>query len=92
MRLIERGHAVAVLAGTPRVHAHAVQSWAIRTRMPQLAVHPDAFVRPSPAGNGLGGITGSTAAAVSVCEAAGYDNRDRLKRLVLGKARPLSPT
>ena len=73
MRLIERGHRVAVLAVDPSSARTRGSILGDKTRMPQLAVHPNAFVRPSPAGGGLGGITGSTAAAVSVCEAAGYD-------------------
>ena len=73
MKLIERGHRVAVLAVDPSSARTGGSILGDKTRMPQMAVHPSAFVRPSPAGGGLGGITGATAAAISICELAGYD-------------------
>ncbi len=73
MKLIGQGHRVAVLAVDPSSARTGGSILGDKTRMPQLAVHQNAFVRPSPAGGGLGGITGTTAAAVAVCELAGYD-------------------
>lgn len=71
--LLRRGHRVAVLAVDPSSARSGGSILGDKTRMPSLAVAADAFVRPSPSGIGLGGITGSTAAAVSLCEAAGFD-------------------
>ena len=42
-------------------------------RMPKLASHPDAFVRPSPARGHLGGLGAATAEAIELCEAAGFN-------------------
>ena len=44
-----------------------------KTRMDELARHPMAFIRPSASGETLGGITGRTREAISLCEAAGYE-------------------
>ncbi len=73
MVLIANGKRVAVLAVDPTSARTGGSILGDKTRMPQLAVHPDAYVRPSAAGFGLGGITAATASAVQVCEAAGYD-------------------
>lgn len=71
--LLDRGHRVAVLAVDPSSARSGGSILGDKTRMPSLAIAPDAFIRPSPSGIGLGGITGSTAAAVALCEAAGFD-------------------
>lgn len=44
-----------------------------KTRMPELAKHTNAFIRPSPSGNVPGGIANTTRRAMLLCEAAGYD-------------------
>ena len=44
-----------------------------KTRMARLAVDPNAFVRPSPAGQTLGGVTRTTRETMLLCEAAGFD-------------------
>ena len=44
-----------------------------KTRMPNLSVAPEAFVRPSPSAGSLGGVARRTREAVLVCEAAGHD-------------------
>jgi len=44
-----------------------------KTRMERLAVDPAAFIRPSPAGGTLGGVTRTTREAMLLCEAAGFD-------------------
>jgi LAO/AO transport system kinase len=41
--------------------------------MDALAVNPNAFIRPSPAGKSLGGVTRSTRESIILCEAAGFD-------------------
>jgi LAO/AO transport system kinase len=43
-----------------------------KTRMGRLIANPRAFVRPSPSGAAQGGIATTTAEAVLLCEAAGY--------------------
>jgi LAO/AO transport system kinase len=44
-----------------------------KTRMSRLAVDPKAFIRPSPAGKTLGGVTRATRETMLLCEAAGFD-------------------
>jgi LAO/AO transport system kinase len=41
--------------------------------MERLARQPDAFIRPSPTGNTLGGVARRTRETILVCEAAGFD-------------------
>ena len=71
--LIKQGHSVAVLAVDP---TSAVTGGAIlgdKTRMETLAFAEKAFVRPSPAGKTLGGVTRRTRESLLLCEAAGFD-------------------
>ena len=44
-----------------------------KTRMEQLSVHEQAYIRPSPSSGTLGGVAEKTREAMLVCEAAGYD-------------------
>jgi LAO/AO transport system kinase len=41
--------------------------------MNELATDPNAFIRPSPSGNFLGGVAQRTRESIFLCEAAGYD-------------------
>src|ERR1700759_4703717 len=41
--------------------------------MPQLAAHPDAYIRPSPTSGTLGGVAKATRETVVLLEAAGFD-------------------
>ena len=71
--LTEAGHRVAVLAVDPTSQRTGGSILGDKTRMDRLAVDPNAFVRPSPAGATLGGVTRTTREVMLVCEAAGYD-------------------
>ncbi|MEI6048048.1 MAG: methylmalonyl Co-A mutase-associated GTPase MeaB [Bacteroidota bacterium] len=44
-----------------------------KTRMEQLGIHPDAFIRPSPTSGTFGGVARKTREAIILCEAAGFD-------------------
>jgi LAO/AO transport system kinase len=44
-----------------------------KTRMEQLSVHPQAFIRPSPTTGALGGVARKTRETIILCEAAGFD-------------------
>ena len=44
-----------------------------KTRMEQLSREPNAFIRPSPSGGTLGGLTRKSRETLLLCEAAGYD-------------------
>ena len=60
VRLIERGHKVAVLAVDPSSSRSGGSVLGDRTRMADLAVTDQAFIRPSPTGNHLGGVARAT--------------------------------
>ncbi len=71
--LIGRGHRVAVLAVDPTSRRSRGSILGDKTRMEDLSRAPQAFIRPSPAGATLGGVTRRTAESLLVCEAAGFD-------------------
>ncbi|MHA1599307.1 MAG: methylmalonyl Co-A mutase-associated GTPase MeaB [Alphaproteobacteria bacterium] len=71
--LIEAGHQVAVLAVDPSSQRSKGSILGDKTRMEALARAEAAFIRPSPAGSTLGGVTRRSREAVLVCEAAGFD-------------------
>ena len=71
--LTGQGHQVAVLAVDPTSAVSGGSILGDKTRMEALSVNPKAFVRPSPAGTTLGGVTRRTRESLLLCEAAGYD-------------------
>ncbi len=73
LRLAEQGHRVAVLAIDPSSAVTGGSILGDKVRMEKLCRHPHAFIRPSPSGGSLGGVTRKTREAILVCEAAGYD-------------------
>lgn len=73
VQLADAGHRVAVLAVDPSSARTGGSIMGDKTRMPRLTVHPRAFIRPSPSGGTLGGVTRRTREALLLCEAAGYD-------------------
>lgn len=73
LHLIDQGHRVAVLAVDPTSRRSGGSILGDKTRMEDLSRHPDAFVRPSPAGETLGGVARRTREAMLLCEAAGFD-------------------
>jgi LAO/AO transport system kinase len=73
MALIRQGHKVAVLAVDPSSTRSGGSIMADKTRMEQLAIQADAYIRPSPSGGTLGGVARKTRETMLVCEAAGFD-------------------
>lgn len=73
MALTQRGHKVAVLAIDPSSTVSGGSILGDKTRMEQLSVNPNAYIRPSPSSGTLGGVAEKTREAMLVCEAAGYD-------------------
>ena len=71
--LIKLGHSVAVLAVDPSSAVTGGSILGDKTRMETLAFSEKAFVRPSPAGRTLGGVTRRTRESILLCEAAGFD-------------------
>lgn len=71
--LIGQGHRVAVLTIDPSSTVSGGSILGDKTRMEQLSVHPQAYIRPSPSSGTLGGVAEKTRDAMLVCEAAGYE-------------------
>jgi LAO/AO transport system kinase len=67
------GHRLAVLAVDPSSSRSGGSILGDKTRMAELARHERAFIRPSPAGDTLGGVARRTREAMVLCEAAGAD-------------------
>ncbi|MGH3959871.1 methylmalonyl Co-A mutase-associated GTPase MeaB [Mycobacterium sp.] len=73
MYLIGHGHRLAVLAVDPSSTRTGGSILGDKTRMQRLAVHPEAYVRPSPTSGTLGGVTKATRETMVLLEAAGFD-------------------
>lgn len=73
IKLVEQDKKLCVLAIDPTSQLTGGSILGDKTRMQNLASHPNAFIRPSPSGNSLGGVTRSTRETVILCEAAGFD-------------------
>lgn len=71
--LTEQGHRVAVLAVDPSSARTGGSILGDKTRMPKLAINPQAFIRPSPSRGTLGGVARRTRETMLLCEAAGFD-------------------
>jgi LAO/AO transport system kinase len=71
--LCEQGHRVAVLAVDPTSVVSGGSILGDKTRMEKLSRHPAAYIRPSPSGGALGGVTRKTRETITLCEAADYD-------------------
>ncbi len=67
------GKKIAVLAVDPTSSISKGSILGDKTRMERLSVLPDVFIRPSPAGDSLGGVARRTRETIYLCEAAGYD-------------------
>lgn len=67
------GGKLAVLAIDPSSERSKGSILGDKTRMEKLAVHPNAFIRPSPSAGSLGGVARKTRETIILCEAAGYD-------------------
>jgi LAO/AO transport system kinase len=71
--VIDAGHRVAVLTVDPSSAISGGSILGDKTRMELLSRRPEAYIRPSPAGNTLGGVTRRSREALILCEAAGFD-------------------
>ncbi len=64
---------VAVLAIDPSSTVSKGSILGDKTRMEQLVKDPNAYIRPSAAGESLGGVARKTRESIILCEAAGFD-------------------
>lgn len=70
---LNKGLKVAVLAIDPSSQSSGGSILGDRTRMEKLSSNDNAFIRPSPAAEQLGGVAGKTRETILLCEAAGFD-------------------
>ena len=66
-------HKVAVLAIDPSSERSKGSILGDKTRMEELSIDPNAFIRPSPSAGSLGGVARKTRESIILCEAAGFD-------------------
>jgi len=71
--IVDAGHHVAVLTVDPSSAISGGSILGDKTRMETLSRRPEAYIRPSPAGKTLGGVTRRSREALILCEAAGFD-------------------
>lgn len=71
--LADEGKKVAVLAIDPSSSKSGGSILGDKTRMQELSVHRNVYIRPSAAGDTLGGVARSTRESIILCEAAGFD-------------------
>ncbi|MCK9255595.1 MAG: methylmalonyl Co-A mutase-associated GTPase MeaB [Bacteroidales bacterium] len=73
MEVVNKGHKLAVLAVDPSSERSGGSILGDKTRMEELSVQKNAFIRPSPSAGSLGGVARKTRESIVLCEAAGYD-------------------
>jgi len=71
--LVDGGYRLAVLTIDPSSQKSHGSILGDKTRMESLASDKRAYIRPSPAGATLGGVSARTREAMILCEAAGYN-------------------
>ena len=71
--LCKSGKHLAVLAIDPSSERTKGSILGDKTRMNELSVQANAFIRPSPSAGSLGGVARKTRETVVLCEAAGFD-------------------
>jgi LAO/AO transport system kinase len=71
--LVEKGKRVAVLAIDPSSSSSGGSILGDKTRMQELSVMENVFIRPTAAGSTLGGVARKTRESIFLCEAAGFD-------------------
>lgn len=72
-QLIADGGKLAVLAIDPSSQLTKGSILGDKTRMERLSGHPKVYIRPTPAGDALGGVGRKTRETIMLCEAAGFD-------------------
>ena len=73
LHIIEKGFKPAVLAIDPSSSISGGSILGDKTRMPELSMSENAFIRPSPAGKNLGGVAKKTNESIIAAECAGFN-------------------
>ena len=71
--LTNKNYKVAVLAVDPSSKKSGGSILGDKTRMPELSIKKNAFIRPSPSGGELGGVARRTRESMILVESAGYE-------------------
>ena len=71
--LTNKNYKVAVLAVDPSSKKTGGSILGDKTRMPELSIKKNAFIRPSPSGGELGGVARRTRESMILVESAGYE-------------------
>ncbi len=71
--LQDKNRKLAVLAIDPSSERSKGSILGDKTRMEQLSMQANAFIRPSPSAGSLGGVARKTRETIILCEAAGFD-------------------
>ena len=73
MHITQGRKSIAVLAIDPTSQVSKGSILGDKTRMMHLSMNEKAFIRPSPAGDSLGGVARKTRESIILCEAAGFE-------------------
>lgn len=71
--LITLGYKIAILSIDPSSQRSKGSILGDKTRMEELSILENAYIRPSASGETLGGVANKTAESMLLCEAAGYN-------------------
>lgn len=71
--VIQQDKKIAILAIDPTSSQNGGSILGDKTRMETLSNHAHVFIRPTPAGDSLGGVARKTRETIFLCEAAGFD-------------------
>lgn len=71
--LTSQNHKIAVLAIDPSSSRSKGSILGDKTRMEELSIDANSFIRPSPSAGSLGGVARKTRETIILCEAAGFD-------------------
>lgn len=74
LHLLTQNKRIAILAVDPTSKRSGGSILGDKTRMGRLVGNPDVFIRPSPTGETLGGVTRKTRETILILEAAGFDS------------------
>jgi len=73
-QITSRGKKLAVLAIDPSSERTKGSILGDKTRMEDLSIDPNAYIRPSPSAGSLGGVARKTRETIILCEAAGFNH------------------
>lgn len=72
--ITSKGQKLAVLAIDPSSERTKGSILGDKTRMEDLSIDPNAYIRPSPSAGSLGGVARKTRETIILCEAAGFNH------------------